>query len=232
MLSTRVRAVRAETSWERGGWGGWAGRGETDASSKRRGFRHPKLHAQHGPRRPRAPAVVARGTYQSSNDVIVPEGPAGRGTSACLVRGSVSPAILSTYFYRTAGKRVKANRIDRSGRRAGHIAISEPSYVLVRARQRSGLVRSRPRGYAQRPRRRPHCPYSHTTYVPFLRTTPSPMRDATCLPGYRVKDRSQCESLNFSALSPTCPRRLHHFMSVNTCAAGALASEHCPHTPT
>lgn len=129
VLSTRVRAVRAETSWERGGWGGWAGRrGETDASSKRRGFRHPKLEAARAAR----PPPPARAAPWSRGDISKLKrrdcarkvrGVRGRRVSCA---GPVSPAILSTYFYRTAGKRVKANRIDRSGRRA--CTISEPSY--------------------------------------------------------------------------------------------------------
>ena len=48
-----------------------------------------------------------------------------------------------------------------------------------------------------------------------------PAPDARCIPGYRVKDRSQSESLNFSSLSLPCPLGLHHFMCVNACTAGA-----------
>ena len=244
VLSTRVRAVRAETSGERGGWGGWAGRGRrlTRARSDAGSAEAARSTAPAAS----APAVVARGD-QSSNEcrIRVP----------CLVR-AVCPVHTRSTEQRTdtllrvhAGK--KQNFEVRS-RAAGAILTilrvlhfrpdrrtdTEFAVCLHALASRGAcpwLSTADPRvsrGYAQRPRRRPHCPYSHTTYVPFLRTTPSPMRDATCLPGYRVKDRSQSESLNFSALSPTCPRRLHHFMSVNTCAAGALASEHCPHTPT
>jgi len=54
--------------------GGLGGAGKTDASSKRRGFRHPKLHVQHGPRRPRAPrAVVARGHIKAQTTSDCPK---------------------------------------------------------------------------------------------------------------------------------------------------------------
>jgi hypothetical protein len=170
-----------------------------------------------------------------------------RSASPCRAQRVCRAVYLSTYAGETLSSNVVQPVKSKKGRSRAAGAVLPFSRFHVRPRPSSEFACARQSGGGACPQQTRGFPAGtpsvHAAAHTALTATP-PMsrscerRPARCamltrIPRQRfVKDRSQSGSLNFSALSPTCPRRLHHFMSVNTCAAGALASEHCPHTPT